>query len=116
MNKKFFSLFLSSLSLVGLEAAPTSIASTTSVQLSETSRDSLRESVSKQFSVFVQGSQEMMDQYTGFVSALEEAVKDRKGLKESDMERILSSLTFAAQCHQHRQEKMRKRPLISPIL
>lgn len=109
MNKKFFSLFLSSLSLVGLEAAPTSIASTTSVQLSETSRDSLRESVSKQFSVFVQGSQEMMDQYTGFVSALEEAVKDRKGLKESDMERILSSLTFAAQCHQHQTRKNAKK-------
>jgi hypothetical protein len=109
MKMKFLTLFLSSISLVGLEASPTATGSATTAFLSESSRDSLKDSVSKQFSVFVQGSQEMMEQYNGFVLALEDAVKDNKGLREADMERILDSLTFAAKCHQHQTRKNAKK-------
>ena len=108
MKKTFLSLLLGTISLAGLNASPASLASATQVQLSEVSRDSLKESVSKQFHTFVNGSKEMMDQYEGFVSVLQEAVKQNKGLKESDIERILDGLSYAAECHQFQKRKNAK--------
>lgn len=109
MNKKFLSLLLGAVSLAGLEASENSIATGTQVTLNQDIRDSLPENVSKQLEQFVKGSKEMMDQYNGFVAVLDKAVKANKGLKESDKERILDALTYAAQCHQFQTRKNAKK-------
>ena len=108
MKKTFLSLLLGTISLTGLSADPASLASATQIQFSEASRDSLKDSISKQFHTFVNGSKEMMEQYEGFVSVLQEAVRQNKGLKESDVERVLDGLSYAAECHQFQKRKNTK--------
>lgn len=109
MNKTFLCFILGATSLAGLQASSTQIASNTQVQLVDESRDSLKDSVSKQFQSFVKDSKEMMDQYENFVSILNKAARENKGLKESDVERILDAVSYAAECHQHQTRKNAKK-------
>lgn len=118
MKKTFLCFLLGATSLAGLQASSTQVASNTQVQLVEESRDSLKDSVSKQFKSFVKDSKEMMDQYENFVSILHKAARDNKGLKDSDVERILDAVSYAAECHQFQTRKnAKKTPYIAhPIV
>ncbi|NDD57770.1 MAG: bifunctional (p)ppGpp synthetase/guanosine-3',5'-bis(diphosphate) 3'-pyrophosphohydrolase [Chlamydiae bacterium] len=112
--KKFLCYFLGIASLVGAQATSAAVAANTQVAQLETSRDSLRESVSKQFQEFVKGSKEMMNQYDGFINTLNKAIKEDKGLKAKDLDRILDAACFAAECHQHQTRKNAKQtPYVS---
>jgi guanosine-3',5'-bis(diphosphate) 3'-pyrophosphohydrolase len=108
MKKKLLTLVMGVVSLSGIAAVSAPIASSTQIQLTDSSKDSLKDSVSKQFAVFVQGSKEMMDQYETFVSSLQSAAKEGKGFKEADVERILNALCYAADCHQNQTRRNAK--------
>ena len=111
--KKIMCLLLSVASIAGLNADPITLASSVKVEQTE-SRDSLKDSVSKQFKEFVKGSKEMMLQYDGFVTALQNAAKENKGLSDKDVERILDAVSYSAECHQMQFRKnAQKTPYVS---
>ncbi len=111
MLKKFLSFFLSAVSLLSLPLSSDAVAAGSSIELS---RDSLRENVNKEFNEFVKGSKDMMNQYDGFIAVLDKVIKEDKGLKLSDRERILDAVTYAAKCHQMQTRKnAKKTPYVS---
>ena len=111
MNKKFLAILLGATSMIGINAAQPQIAAASRM---EESKDSLKDSVSKQFKVFVKGSKEMMSQYEGFLSSLKETKKEKNGLSDADIERILEALCYSAECHQAQVRKnAKKTPYIS---
>jgi len=111
--KKFMCVLLSAASFTGLNAEPVTMASSVKIEQTE-SRDSLKDSVSKQFKEFVKGSKEMMVQYDGFVSLLQKAAKENNGISDKDIDKILNAVTYSAQCHQMQTRKnAKKTPYVS---
>lgn len=109
--KNFLYWLVSAASVIAIESPLEVIAVETRI---EKTQDSLTENVSKEFREFVKGSQDMMNQYEGFIAVLDRAIKENKGLKASDRERVLDAVTYAAKCHQMQTRKnAKKTPYVS---